>query len=133
MARWAKALDESLNSPVAGGDVKERPWNGKVPLSGFKSSVSQVRIGRKLGDIHQELVLLGEQGKITDVENAEKLGGPAEDVHDVLIDYRVYEFFLVLKSLVDVIATAYLQRAFPAHRQSRPVIFLSRAWWLTGG
>ena len=72
---------------------EERPWNGRVPLSKFESSVSQVRIGRKLEDIHQELALLGEQGKtkgfFNNVENAEKLGGLVEDVRDVLMDYQV--------------------------------------------
>ena len=52
-----------------------------------------VRIGRKLDDVHQELVLLGGQGKtkgfFTNVENAEKLGGLVEDVRDVLVDYQV--------------------------------------------
>ena len=50
-------------------------------------------IGRKLEDVHQELVLLGEQGEakgfFTNVENAEKLAGLVEDVRDVLIDYQV--------------------------------------------
>ena len=52
-----------------------------------------MRVGRKLEDVHQELVLLGEQGKakgfFTNVENAEKLGGLVEDVRDVLMDYQV--------------------------------------------
>ena len=52
-----------------------------------------MRIGRKLGDINQELALLGEQGKtkgfFNNVENAEKLAGLVEDVHDVMMDYQV--------------------------------------------
>ena len=52
-----------------------------------------MRIARKLEDVHQELVLLGEQGKtkgfFTNVENAEKLRGLVEDVRDVLMDYQV--------------------------------------------
>ena len=52
-----------------------------------------MRIGRKLEDVHQELVLLGEQGEakgfFTNVKNAEKLWGLVEDVRDVLIDYQV--------------------------------------------
>ena len=50
-------------------------------------------IGRKLEDIRQELVLLGEQGKtkgfFNNVENAEKLGGLVEDVRDAMMDYLV--------------------------------------------
>ena len=50
-------------------------------------------VGRELEDIHQELVLLGEQGKargfFNNVEDAEKLGGLVEDVHDAVMDYQV--------------------------------------------
>ena len=71
----------------------ERPWNGELLPPKFKNGVSRMRVGRKLEDVHQELVLLGEQGKakgfFTNVENAEKLGGLVEDVRDVLIDYQV--------------------------------------------
>ena len=52
-----------------------------------------MRIGRKLGDIHQELAVLGEQGRtkgfFTNVENAEKLAGLVEDVRDAMMDYQV--------------------------------------------
>ena len=71
---------------------EERPWNGKL-LSKLESSVSQVRIYRKLQDIHQDLVTLGSQGKtegfFNNVENADKLGGLVEDVRDVMMDYQV--------------------------------------------
>ena len=50
-------------------------------------------IDRKLEDIRQDLVLLGEQGKtkgfFNNVENAEKLGGLVEDVRDAMMDYQV--------------------------------------------
>ena len=50
-------------------------------------------IGRKLEDIRQDLVLLGEQGKakgfLNNVENADKLGGLVEDVRDAMMDYQV--------------------------------------------
>ena len=63
------------------------------PFSRFKSN-SQIGIGRKLEDIRQDLVLLGEQGKtkgfFNNVENADKLGGLVEDVRDALIDYQVF-------------------------------------------
>ena len=52
-----------------------------------------MRIERKLEDIHQELALLGEQGKtkgfFNNVENAEKLGGLVEDLRDAIMDYQV--------------------------------------------
>ena len=52
-----------------------------------------MRIGSKLEDIHQELVLLGKQGKakgfFNNVENADKLGGLVEDVRDAMMDYQV--------------------------------------------
>ena len=52
-----------------------------------------MRVERKLGDIHQELALLGEQGKtkgfFNNVENAEKLGGLVEDLRGVMMDYQV--------------------------------------------
>ena len=52
-----------------------------------------MRIGRKLKDIRQELILLGEQGKtkgfFNNVENTEKLGGLVEDLRDVMMDYQV--------------------------------------------
>ena len=54
---------------------------------------SQIGIGRKLKDIHQDLALLGEQGKakgfFNNVENADKLGGFVEDVRDSMMDYQV--------------------------------------------
>ena len=50
-------------------------------------------INRNLEDIHRDLALLGEQGKIKDffnnVENADKLGGLIEDVRDAVMDYQV--------------------------------------------
>ena len=54
---------------------------------------SQMGIGRKLGDIDEDLALLGEQGKakgfFNNVENADKLGGLVEDVRDAMMDYQV--------------------------------------------
>ena len=50
-------------------------------------------IGRKLEDIRQDLVLLGQQGKtkgfFNNVENADKLSGLVEDVRDAVVDYQV--------------------------------------------
>ena len=50
-------------------------------------------IGRKLEDIHQDLALLGEQGKaegfFNNVQNADKLGSLVEDIRDAVMDYQV--------------------------------------------
>ena len=71
----------------------EKPWSGKFLLPQFKSRVLQMRIYRKLEDIHQDLVTLGSQGKtkgfFNNVENADKLASLVEDVRDVMIDYQV--------------------------------------------
>ena len=52
-----------------------------------------MRIYRKLQDIHQDLAMLGSQGKtkgfFNNVENADKLSGLVEDVCDVIMDYQV--------------------------------------------
>ena len=54
---------------------------------------SQIGTGRKLENIRQDLVLLGEQGKaqgfFNNVENSDKLGGLVEDVRDAVMDYQV--------------------------------------------
>ena len=52
-----------------------------------------MRVDRKLGDIHQDLITLGSQGKakgfFNNVENADKLGSLVEDIRDVMMDYQV--------------------------------------------
>ena len=52
-----------------------------------------MRIGSKLGNIRQDLALLGEQGKakgfFNNVENAEKIGSLVEDIRDAMMDYQV--------------------------------------------
>jgi len=48
---------------------------------------------RKLGGVLHELKPLVDQGKVAgfflNVENSEKLGGLAEDVHDAIMEYQV--------------------------------------------
>ena len=70
----------------------EGPWSGKVLIK-LESRVSQMRVDRKLEDIHQDLVTLGSQGKtkgfFNNVENADKLGSLVEDVRDAMVDYQV--------------------------------------------
>ena len=64
-----------------------------ILLPKSKGGASQMGIGRKLEDVYQELVLLGEQGKakgfFNNVKNAENLGGLVEDVRDAMMDYQV--------------------------------------------
>ena len=49
--------------------------------------------GRKLEGIHQDLALLGEQGKtkgfFNNVENSDKLGDLVDDIRDAVMDYQV--------------------------------------------
>ena len=79
--------------------------------------------GRKLGSIHRELALLGEQGKskgfFNNVENSGKLGGLVEDVRDAIMDYQVCaainSSFLCL-IFVDCVATGHVQQKFLTHR-----------------
>ena len=48
---------------------------------------------RKLEDVHQDLVVLGSEGKtkgfFNNVENSDRLAGLVEDIRDALIDYQV--------------------------------------------
>ena len=50
-------------------------------------------VDRKLEDIRQGLVLLGEQGMakgfFNNVKNADTLGGLVEDIRDAMLDYQV--------------------------------------------
>ena len=50
-------------------------------------------ISRKLEDVNQDLILLAEQGKVQgflrNTENADKLGGLVEDIHDAMMEYQV--------------------------------------------
>ena len=54
---------------------------------------SDVGIARKLNDICQSLTLPAEQGKVVEflknTENAQKINGLVEDIHDALMDYQV--------------------------------------------
>jgi len=73
-------------------------------------------IARKLGDVHQDLVPLAEQGNIvgflTSAENVQRINGLVEDIREALMDYQV----CVLNYLpppcstlvLDLVATRYL-------------------------
>lgn len=71
---------------------------------------------RKLGDIHQDLAQLAEQGKtvgfLANTKNAQRINDLTEDICEVMLDYQVcvpsYSFLLCLMSVLDFIATRYL-------------------------
>ena len=50
-------------------------------------------VARKLQSINQDLTLLAGQGKavgfLTNTENAQKINGLVEDIHEAMIDYQV--------------------------------------------
>ena len=93
------------------------------------------RIGRKLQDIRQDLALLEEQGKVkgffNNVKNADRLSGLAEDIRDAMIDYQVCVLnppsLSCLNFLLDIVATRYVRKELPTHRQSYPISFGSTA------
>jgi len=94
-----------------------RNWNGKLTLFGFENRVLHTGIGRKLQDIHQDLALLEEQGKVkgffNNVKNVDKLSGLAENIRGAMIDYQVCglnaPFLSCLTSfLIDIVATRYV-------------------------
>ena len=78
---------------------------------------SDMEIVRKLEDICQNLTLPEEQGEIveflTKTENAQKVNGLVEDVHEVLMGYQVcilhHPFSSVSDLQLDFIATGYPQ------------------------
>ena len=62
---------------------------------------SDVEVARKLEDISQSLTLPEDEGKVveflTNTENAQRVNGLVEDIHEALMDYQVcklnYSFF----------------------------------------
>ena len=63
-------------------------------------------IGRKLQDVCQALAPLEEQGKVegffNNIDNADKLGGLVEDIHDAMMEYQVYIHSLFTSGTSDV-------------------------------
>ena len=65
------------------------------PLSLVVKARSNMKIviARKLNDICQSLTLPTEQGEVveflTNAENAQKINGLVEDIHEALMDYQV--------------------------------------------
>ena len=49
--------------------------------------------GRKLEDVRRDLIPLAEQGNVTgfltNAENARRINGLVEDIHDAMMDYQV--------------------------------------------
>ena len=82
-------------------------------------------------DVHRDLVLLGEQGKVKgffdDVKNTDKLSGLVEDIRDAMMDYQVCvlgaPFLPRLNLLLDIVTTRHARQELPDHRESHPIIF----------
>ena len=78
---------------------------------------SDMWIVRKLGDICQSLTLPEEQGEVmeflTNTENAQRVNGLMEDIHEALMGYQVcilhHPFSSVSDLQLDFIATGYPQ------------------------
>ena len=84
-----------------------------------------------MGNIHQNLTLLAEQGTaegfFNNLENADKLGGLVEDIRDAMMEYQVrvqsYSHLLCLMIMLDFVATRYLRQELSVHRESHPLAF----------
>ena len=65
-----------------------------------------MEIPRKLEDVHQDLTLLAEQGKVegffNNVQNVDRLGGMVEDIHDAMMEYQVCVHKLSVSGTSDV-------------------------------
>ena len=77
-------------------------------------------------DVHEDLILLSEQGRaqgfFDNIKNADKLAGLVDDIRDAMMEYQVcisnYSLLPCLTLVLDFIATGYLQQELPAHRES---------------
>ena len=75
-----------------------------------------MRIARGLKGVRQELALLARQGKVAgflaNAENAQRINGLVEDIHEVMMDYQVCasndSFSPFLMNMLDLVATRYL-------------------------
>ena len=65
-----------------------------------------MEIPRKLEDVHQDLTLLAEQGKVegffNNVQNADRLGSMVEDIRDAMMEYQVCARELSVSGTSDV-------------------------------
>jgi len=86
-----------------------------------------------LEGVHQDLVLLSEQGKVegffNNIKNADELSGLVEDIRDAMMDYQVCmphcSFLPCLMLALDFVTTRYLRQELPAHRESHLPAFQS--------
>ena len=67
---------------------------------------SDMGIARKLEDICQNLTLPGEQGEVVEflinTENAQKVNGLVEDIHEALLGYQVCILHCPFSSMSDL-------------------------------
>ena len=74
-------------------------------------------VARKLENIFQSLTLPEDEGKVmeflTNIENAQRINGLVEDIHEGLIDYQVcklnYSSSLCLTFMLDIFTNGYPQ------------------------
>ena len=74
-------------------EQEERDWNGKITFSKVEGGILPMGTTRNLENICQGLARLEGQGKIegffNNIENADKLSGTVEDIHDAMMEYQV--------------------------------------------
>jgi len=88
-------------------------------------------VSRKLEDVHRDLTLLAEQGKIKgffhNTENVNKLGGIVEDIRDAMMEYQVCIQKLFIRAPItfatDLLTARYLLQELSTHRESRSLDF----------
>ena len=71
---------------------------------------------RKLGDIYQNLALPVEQGEVigflTNPKNAQRVNGLVEDIHEALMDYKVYILNCQIPALSEIYIRLHCNRIF---------------------
>jgi len=91
-----------------------------------ESGVSRTVIDRKLQDVHRDLALLGEQGKVNgffnNIKNADQLSSLVEDIRDAMMDYQVCAlnapFLPCLILLLDIITARCVLQELSTRRES---------------
>jgi len=85
-----------------------------------------------LGDVHRDLTLVAEQGKVegffNNVQNVDKLGDMVEDIRDAMMEYQVCIRKRSISSTSDDFATdfvtaRYLRQELSSHRESDSLAF----------
>ena len=75
-----------------------------------------MEVARKLEDICQSLTLLLEHGKVvgffTKTENAQRINGLVEDIHEALMDYQVRGLAYLFSAMFDPCARLLCNKIF---------------------